>query len=90
MQDKRTGSVPATQTKRVERAILALLLAEDHPWRLGELQKRLAHPMALLRICAARLDADGLIEHDGETLRVSRAAIRADELTLHTLRSWKP
>jgi DNA-binding IclR family transcriptional regulator len=86
MHDKRICSAPSDQTKRIERAILALLIAEDHPWPLSELQKRLGHPLNLVQASVARLQADGLLTDDGQTVRASRAAIRCDELTLYTFR----
>lgn len=88
MQDNRIRFTTAAQTKRIERAIFTLLLAEDHPWRLNELQKRLSQPLNLVTISVARLQADGLLNGNGKTVRASRAAIRADELTLYTLRPW--
>jgi hypothetical protein len=88
MQDERTCSIPATQTDRIERAILALLLAEDHPWREDELGKRLGHAPDLIAGCIARLHADGVLNRDEDKVRASRAAIRVDDLTLHTVRPW--
>jgi DNA-binding GntR family transcriptional regulator len=82
MQDQRIGSQPSEQTQHVERAILALLLADDHPWRLDELQEALGDPEELLRICVARLCADGLVNYDWKAARASWAAIRSDELAL--------
>lgn len=82
MHDKRTTSAPSTQTQRIDRAIFNLLLSEDHPWRLSELQKTLGHPMSLVKVSVERLQADGLLIEDGEMVRASRAAIRADELNL--------
>ena len=82
MQDQRIGSQPSQQTQHIERAILALLLAEDHPWRLGELQKALGDPMGVVSICVGRLRADGLVDCNGRTAGASWAAIRSDELSL--------
>jgi DNA-binding IclR family transcriptional regulator len=80
MQDQRIGAAPSQQTQRIEAAILALLLAEDHPWRVSELGKTLRQPPGLVHICVARLHADGLVTYDEQTTRASRAAVRADEL----------
>jgi hypothetical protein len=80
MQDERSGSVPYDQVRRVEAGIVFLLVAEDYPWRLAELEARLGCPAELVRICAARLRADGLIVGDDETVRASWAAVRLDEL----------
>jgi Mn-dependent DtxR family transcriptional regulator len=88
MQDERTCSIPATQTDRIERAILALLLAEDHPWRMSELSKKLGYSPSLIAGCVARLHADGVLNRDGDTVRTSRATIRVNNLTLHTIRPW--
>jgi len=84
MRDKRSGSTPSEQARRVEQAILALLLAEDHPWRMEELQVALGDPHGLVTICVARLHADGLLDYkdNGKTMRASRAAVRGDELAL--------
>ena len=82
MQDKRSGSIPSTLTERVERAIFNLLLAEDHPWQLSKLQQELEKPRSLVMACVQRLQADGLVDCNGKTIRASRAAIRADELSL--------
>jgi DNA-binding GntR family transcriptional regulator len=90
MQDQRITSAPSTETKRIERAILALLIAEDHPWPLSDLQKRLGHPPRLVQASIARLQADGLLTEEGRNIRASRAAIRCDELTLCTFRPRKP
>lgn len=82
MQDKRSGSTPSALTERVERAIFNLLLAEDHPWQLDKLQQELGKPASLVLACVQRLQADGLVDYNGKTVRASRAAIRADELSL--------
>jgi hypothetical protein len=88
MQDERTCSIPAAQTDRIERAILALLLVEDHPWRAGELGKKLGQAPGIIAGCVARLHADGLLDRDDNTVRASRAAVRFDDLTLYTVRPW--
>ena len=82
MQDKRCGSMPSAQTQPIEQAIFNLLLAEDHPWRLEDLQRELGRPACLVLICVERLKVDGLVEQNGETVRASRAAIRAEELAI--------
>jgi hypothetical protein len=80
MQYKRSGSIPYDEMRRVEAAIVFLVVAEDYPWRLGELEARIGCPAELVRICAARLRADGLLVGDDETVRASWAAVRLDEL----------
>ena len=80
MQDERSGSIPYERVRPLEAAILFLVVAEDYPWRLGELEARLGAPPELVRICAGRLRADGLLVGDDETVRASWAAVRLDEL----------
>jgi hypothetical protein len=80
MQDERSGSIPYDDARPLEAAIVFLVVAEDYPWRLGELAARLGCSSELVRICVARLCADGLLVGDGGTVRASRAAVRLDEL----------
>lgn len=80
MQDERSGSIPYDEMRRVEAGIVFLLVAEDYPWRLAELSARLRSSADVIRICVARLRADGLLVGDGETVRASWVAIRLDEL----------
>jgi hypothetical protein len=80
MQDERSGSVPYDDMRRVEAGIVFLLVAEDYPWRLGELEARLGCPAGLIGICVGRLRADGLLVGDDRALRASWAAVRLDEL----------
>ncbi|MGA2163203.1 MAG: hypothetical protein ABSH36_01895 [Solirubrobacteraceae bacterium] len=80
MQDKRSGSIPYDEIRPVEAAIVFLLVAEDYPWWLRELGERVGCPADVIRICVGRLQADGLLVRDGETVRASWAAIRLDEL----------
>jgi predicted transcriptional regulator len=72
----------SSDSHRVDRAVYNLLVAEDHPWLLGELQSALGEPMSLVSASVARLHADGLVTHDQEIARASRAAVRADELSI--------
>jgi len=80
MQDKRSGTVPYDEMRRVEAAIVFLVVAEDYPWRLGELGERVGCSAEVARLCVGRLRADGLLVGDGETIRASWAAVRLDEL----------
>jgi hypothetical protein len=80
MQHQRTYSLPYEQRRRVEAAILALVLAEDWPWRVGELAQRLYLPADVIGLGTATLRADGLVVVRGETLRASWTAVRGDEL----------
>ena len=74
------GSFPYEDRRRVEAAVLALVLAKDWPWRAGELAERLHLPADVIGLAAATLSADGLLASDGEKLRASWTAVRGDEL----------
>jgi hypothetical protein len=80
MHDQRSNPVPYEQRRRVEAAILALVLAEDWPWRIGEIARRLRLPADVIGLGAATLRADGLLVLRGELLRATWAAVRGDEL----------
>lgn len=80
MQHQRTYSLPYEQRRRVEAAILALVLAEDWPWRASELAQRLRVPADVIGLGTATLRADGLMVARGELLRASWAAVRGGEL----------
>jgi predicted ArsR family transcriptional regulator len=87
MHDQRTYSIPHEQRRRVEAAILALVLAEDWPWRVGEIAQRLRLPADVIGLGTATLRADGLVVYartatggSGQKLRASWAAVRGDEL----------
>ncbi len=86
MQHQRTYFMPH-ERRRVEAAILALVLAEDWPWRASELARRLRVPVDVIGLGAATLRADGLLVSapaargsSGERLRASWTAVRGDEL----------
>lgn len=79
MQHQRTYFMPH-ERRRVEAAILALVLAEDWPWRAGELARRLRVPVDVIGLGTATLRADGLLVSRGERLRASWTAVRGDEL----------
>ncbi len=87
MQHQRTYSIPYERRRRVEAAILALMLAEDWPWRAGELAQRLRVPVDVIGLGTATLRADGLLvpapttsRGSGDRLRASWTAVRGDEL----------
>lgn len=86
MQNQRTYLTPYERRRRVEAAILALVLAEDWPWLPAELAQRLRVPADAIRLGTNTLQADGLIvptptvRGRGERLRASWAAVRGDEL----------
>jgi hypothetical protein len=64
----------------VEAAVLALVIAEDWPWRAWELAERLGVPVDVIGVCVGRLCADGLLVAHSDTFRASLTAIRGDEL----------
>jgi hypothetical protein len=80
MQHQRSDLMPYERGRRVEAAILAAVLAEDWPWRIGEIAERLRLPAGAVRLGAATLQADGLLVSRGELLRATWAAVRGDEL----------
>jgi hypothetical protein len=80
MHDQRSHSFPYERRRCVEAAVLALVLAEDWPWRVGELGQRLRVPVDVIGLSTATLRADGLLVADADELRASWAALRGDEL----------
>jgi hypothetical protein len=87
MQHQRTYLLSYERRRLVEAAILALVLAEDWPWRAGELAQRLRLPVDVIGLGTATLHADGLLVPapttsggSGDRLRASWAAVRGDEL----------
>jgi hypothetical protein len=75
--------MPHEQRRGVDAAILALVLAEDWPWRVSELGQRLRIPEDVIGLSTATLRADGLLIPRGESLRASWAAVRSHELLSH-------
>src|SRR5271166_2349073 len=71
---------PYDRMRRVEAGVLALLLAEDWPWRPSELACRLGVPADLITAAAGTLRADGLLVSHGKGVRASWAAVRGNEL----------
>jgi len=80
MQDQRSSSVPYERRRGIEAAVLALVLAEDWPWRVCELAQRLRVPENLIGLSTGTLHADGLLIVDAGKLRASWAAVRSHEL----------
>jgi hypothetical protein len=80
MRYQRSDLIPHERRRAIEAAILALVLAEDWPWHVGELAKRLRLPADVIRLGTATLHADGLVVVRGEKLRGSWTAVRGDEL----------
>lgn len=74
------GSFPYEDRRRIEAAVLALVLAEDWPWRASELAERLRVPTDVIALATATLRADGLLVSDDGKLRASWTAVRGDEL----------
>lgn len=74
------GSFPYQDRRRIEAAVLVLMLTEDLPWRADELAERLSAPTGLIALATATLRADGLLISDGEKLRASWTAVRGDEI----------
>jgi hypothetical protein len=72
--------MPYERRRGVDAAVLALVLAEDWPWRVGELGQRLRVPEDVIGLSTATLHADGLLIVDADKLRASWAAVRGDEL----------
>ena len=66
----------------MDRVVFNFLVAEDHRWRLPELQRTLGEPMTFINASVGRLQADGLLTRKGDTVRASWAAVRADELAV--------
>jgi hypothetical protein len=82
VRDNRIHTVLSEHAQRLDRTVFNFLVAEDHPWRLRELQRTIGEPMALLNASIARLQADGLLTHNGDTIRATWTAVRADELSI--------
>lgn len=81
MQHQRIDLLSYERRRRVEAAILALVLAEDWPWRASELAQRLRVPTDLIGLGTATLRADGLlVPRGGDRLRASWTAVRGEEL----------
>lgn len=87
MHNQRSDLIPHERRRHVEAAILALVLAEDWPWRVAELAQRLQLPADVIGLGTATLRADGLVipaptgrGGGGEKLRASWTAVRGDEL----------
>jgi hypothetical protein len=80
MQHQRTYLLAYERRRLVEAAILALVLAEDWPWRAGELAHRLRLSADVIGLGTATLSADGLLVPCGDRLRASWAAVRGDDL----------
>jgi hypothetical protein len=78
--NERSDSIPYERRRCVEAAVLALVLAEDWPWCVGELAQRLRVPSDVIGLSTATLHADGLLVVDADELRASWAALRGDEL----------
>jgi hypothetical protein len=78
--DAMQSPIPYEQRRHVEAAVLALVLAEDWPWRTNELAERLDVSVDVIGLATATLIADGLLITDDRKLRASWTAVRGDEL----------
>lgn len=78
--NERSHSITHERRRRVEAAVLALVLTEDWPWRVGELAQRLRVPADVIGLSTATLHADGLLVVNADELRASWAAVRGDEI----------
>jgi hypothetical protein len=90
MQDQRSYSIPYERRRCVEAAVLALVLAEDWPWRVGELAQRLRVPEDVIGLSTGTLHVDGLLVVDADKLRASWGALRGDELSRSSPRGSGP
>ncbi len=73
------------EDRRLERTVVLQILRDDHDvvWSVGELEHELAGPDPVaIGEALDRLDADGVLELSGATIRGSRAAWRLSELEL--------
>jgi hypothetical protein len=78
--------------EKLERAIFALLLSDHRYWHKSELfaeiraeaetGKESAHTQYLVEQALEHLEADGLAELEGRVACASKAAIRAEELSI--------
>jgi predicted transcriptional regulator len=66
--------------REAERAILALLLSEPHPWTVAEIVRELGGEAIEAQDAIESLIRAGLANREGETLGASRAARTFEEL----------
>jgi hypothetical protein len=84
MQDQ-TKQIPSEHERRVQRTIVAQTLRDDHDrrWPRAELEAELGDTDALaIADALARLESEGVIELDGETVQASDAALHLDWLKM--------
>jgi hypothetical protein len=83
-----TKQIPGEREQQVQRAIVAHTLRDDHDarWARGELEAELkdVDPLAIAD-ALARLQTEGVVELDGETVLASRATRYLDALELIAL-----
>jgi hypothetical protein len=83
-----TKQIPSDRERRVQRAIVAQTLREDHDdrWARAELEAELGDTDALtIADALARLESEGVIDLDGETVQASCATAYLDELEMIAL-----
>ncbi len=66
--------------REAERAILALLLSEPHPWTVAEIVRELGGEAIEAQDALDSLTRAGLANREGETVGASRAARAFEEL----------
>jgi hypothetical protein len=87
MQDQ-TKQIPSDSDRRVQRAIVAQTLRDDHDrhWSRAELETELGHDTpTTIDDALHRLESEGVVEIAGETVRASRAARHLDLLEMIAL-----
>jgi len=87
MQDQ-TKQIPSDSDRRVQRAIVAQTLREDHDkrWSRAALEAELGHDAPItIDDALHRLESEGVIEIAGETVQASRAARHLDALEMIAL-----
>ncbi len=87
MQDQ-TKQIPSDSDRRVQRAIVAQILREDHDkrWSRAALETELSHDAPItIDDALHRLESEGVIEIAGEIVQASRAARHLDALEMIAL-----
>ena len=87
MQDQ-TKQIPGDSDRRVQRAVVAQTLRDDHEerWSRAELEAELARDApTTIDDALHHLEIEGVIEIAGETVRASRATKHLDALEMIAL-----
>lgn len=82
MQDE-SSRKEAIEAGQVEQAVLAMLLddAQQRPWSIAEVQCAIGNEVQAYD-ALTDLRADGLVHRIGDFVFASRAAVRADDISL--------